>query len=92
MNLFSDLEAGETTHKNNAENEKEKKREQEEYEKKVGILVGLGQDSQELSGERAWWEKVPEARRKLELDEDPGNEVHQFIISTFPLLNPIFRS
>jgi len=55
VNLFEDLEAGETTAATNKDNEAEKKKEIEEYEKKVGILTYLGQDSQELTGERSWW-------------------------------------
>jgi hypothetical protein len=54
VNLFEDLEAGETTAATNKDNEAEKKKEIEEYEKKVGILTYLGQDSQELTGERSW--------------------------------------
>jgi hypothetical protein len=54
VNLFEDLEAGETTAATNKDNEAEKKKEIEDYEKKVGILTFLGQDSQELTGERSW--------------------------------------
>ena len=54
VNFFEDLEAGETTATTNKEHEEEKKKEQEEYEKKVGYLTYLGQDSQELTGEKTW--------------------------------------
>ncbi len=54
VNFFEDLEAGETTASGNKEHEEEKKKEQEEYEKKVGILTYLGQDTNELTGEKAW--------------------------------------
>ena len=54
VNLFEDLEAGETTATTNKEHEEEKKKEQEEYEKKVGYLTYLGQDSQELTGLKTW--------------------------------------
>jgi hypothetical protein len=55
VNFFEDLESGETTAAVNKEHEAEKKREQEEYEKKVGYLTYLGQDSQELTGEKTWY-------------------------------------
>lgn len=54
VNFFEDLESGETTAAANKEHEAEKKHEQEEYEKKVGYLTYLGQDSQELTGEKTW--------------------------------------
>merc|ERR1712013_840970 len=37
-------------------------KEQEEYEKKVGYLVKLGQDTEELDGGTAWWKKAAGTR------------------------------
>ena len=54
VNLFEDLEGGETTATTNKDHEEEKKREKEEYEKKIGLLTYLGQDSQELTGQKTW--------------------------------------
>ena len=62
VNFFADLEAGDTTAKGHKEHDAENKKEQEEYEKKMGILVYLGQDTNELTGDKSWWEKVPEDR------------------------------
>ncbi len=56
VNLFEDLEAGETTASANKDNEEEAKKEKEDYEKKIGLLVYLGQDSQELTGEKTWYD------------------------------------
>ncbi|XP_059088409.1 leukocyte receptor cluster member 1-like [Tigriopus californicus] len=69
VNFFADLEAGETTQNTNKERENEQKAEQEEYEKKVGILTYLGQDSNELTGQRSWWERLPEKRATHVLEE-----------------------
>ncbi len=66
VNFFQDLEDGETTHTDNRERQEEKKREQEDYEKKIGLLTYLGQDTHELTGDRPWWEKLPENRAKEE--------------------------
>ncbi|VBB27688.1 unnamed protein product [Acanthocheilonema viteae] len=73
INLFADLE--EEYRKNlgvgNRDYELEKKKEKEEYEKKVGILQYLGQGSSELMKEKPWYEKVPTRKesefKKLEI-------------------------
>ena len=59
VNLFEDLESGETTASANKDHEAEKTKEKEDYEKKIGLLTYLGQDSQELTGERSWWVFFP---------------------------------
>jgi len=60
VNFFQNIEKGEKMKEGNEENVAEKKKEQEEYEKKVGYLTYLGQDTEELTGEKVWWRKVPE--------------------------------
>lgn len=71
INFFEDLEAGDTTPAVNKEREAEQKKEQEEYEKKIGLLTYLGQDTNELTGEKSWWQKIPEDRkRKAAVDEE----------------------
>merc|ERR1712004_175097 len=62
---------------------------QEEYEKKVGILVHLGQDTNELTGNKAWWEKVDrndkeESEKQISKDKikdllDPLNSVRKYL-------------
>ena len=68
VNFFENLEKGETTSNTNQDREQEEKKEKEDYEKKIGLLTYLGQDSQELTGERSWWQKLPENRSE-------GNEL-----------------
>jgi len=68
VNLFADLEAGEDIgnkgNTGNKEREEEKKKEQEEYEKSVGYLTYLGQDTNELTGDKSWWQRIPEDRKR----------------------------
>ncbi|XP_023333814.1 leukocyte receptor cluster member 1 [Eurytemora carolleeae] len=68
VNFFLNLEEGEKLAKGNEEHESEKKKEQEEYEKKIGYLTYLGQDTEELTGEKVWWRKLP----VREETEDPA--------------------
>ena len=64
VNFFQQLENGEGGDvRTNKEHEEEKKAEQEEYEKKVGYLTYLGQDTEELTGEQVWWKKLPTNRK-----------------------------
>ena len=65
VNFFQQLESGEAADgRTNKEHEDEKKKEQEEYEKKVGYLTYLGQDTEELTGEQVWWKKLPINRKE----------------------------
>lgn len=77
VNLFEDLEGGETTAAGNKEHETEKKKEQEEYEKKIGLLTYLGQDTEELTGNKSWWLRLPTDRQKKE-EEEVGKNVEKF--------------
>ena len=36
----------------------------------MGILVGLGQDTNELTGEKSWWEKIPSDRNNKATDSE----------------------
>ena len=76
VNFFSELEAGEdtgTTSHGNKDREVEKKKEQEEYEKKIGLLTYLGQDTNELTGEKSWWQKIPEDRKRKKTQNETDN-------------------
>ena len=73
VNFFQHLEEGESTSTGNKDREDEEKKEKEEYEKKIGLLTYLGQDSHELTGERSWWQKIPE-KRILQPDSEEQND------------------
>lgn len=69
VNFFQHLEEGESTSTGNKDREDEEKKEKEEYEKKIGLLTYLGQDSHELTGERSWWQKIPEQRNQPDSED-----------------------
>lgn len=80
INLFADLDG---TAKPNAEHAAEKQAEQEKYEKQIGYLTYLGQDTNEALGRRDWYEQAPlredpharqrgiEVGLKAKLEQDP---------------------
>ena len=66
VNFFANLEdGGQAEGVANKEHEQEKKKEQEDYEKQIGLLTYLGQGSKESSGESSWYEK-PSLLRSLQ--------------------------
>ncbi|XP_049874088.1 leukocyte receptor cluster member 1 homolog [Pectinophora gossypiella] len=82
INLFEDLDHA--VKSTNKEHDKEVKEKKEEYEKKIGYLTYLGQDTNEALRKKNWYEVAPEASRfsrsndikdtydKLVLKDDDG--------------------
>ncbi|CAG4950076.1 unnamed protein product [Colias eurytheme] len=61
VNLFADIEHAVST--SNKEHDKEVTEKKEEYEKKIGYLTYLGQDTNEALGKKNWYEVLPDSSR-----------------------------
>ncbi|GFG36704.1 hypothetical protein Cfor_09422 [Coptotermes formosanus] len=86
VNLFEDLEQGKIVSKaTNAECEKEKKEEREKYEKQIGYLTYLGQDTVEATGCVSWYNKLPDRSssgsdsKEKKLPGDPLNDIRRYL-------------
>lgn len=73
VNFFAELEDGKIDYSRpNAEHEKEKKEEKEKYEKQIGYLTYLGQDTNEATGKKNWYEELPKRLTDTEKDVEIG--------------------
>lgn len=90
VNFFADLEQGKVDYnKPNIEHEKEKKEEREKYEKQIGYLTYLGQDTNEATGKKNWYEQLPkrltdteknvEVEVKKKVLNDPIHDIRKYL-------------
>lgn len=95
INFFAEEEAGLVSGTAvNKDHEEEKKQEKEKYEKQIGYLTYLGQDTNEATGNVSWYNKCPEREDasispneetglKHKIMADPLNSFKKFCASSF---------
>lgn len=89
VNFFAELEDGKIDYNRpNAEHEKEKKEEKEKYEKQIGYLTYLGQNTNEATGKKNWYEQLPARLTDMETTEvglkkkvldDPMTDIKRYL-------------
>ncbi|KAI1726903.1 leukocyte receptor cluster member 1 [Ditylenchus destructor] len=80
VNLFVELEEQERKNlaHGNKEYEAEKKKEQDDWESKMGIMKRFAEDTKEYSKEKYWWENIPLVRETVSKpDKDSVNTLPQ---------------
>lgn len=70
VNFFQDVEAGKRQGTVNEDHEQEKRQEQEDYEKKIGYLVYLGQGSTEQSNQQPWYASKIDRDKPVTLEQE----------------------
>ncbi|XP_034249406.1 leukocyte receptor cluster member 1 [Thrips palmi] len=92
INFFAEEEAGLVSSTAvNKDHEEEKKQEKEKYEKQIGYLTYLGQDTNEATGNVSWYNKCPDREEvpneetglKHKMMSDPLNSFRKFCASSF---------
>ncbi|KAG0692674.1 Leukocyte receptor cluster member 1 [Chionoecetes opilio] len=89
INFFKDIEEGKQTDGSNKEYEKEKKEEQEKYEKSIGYLTYLGQDSVEAQGKKAWYADTAGRITYKGDDGEEGGVLNEVGLKSKDKLDPI---
>lgn len=86
VNFFKEEEEGFINlSKPNDEYQKEKKLENEKYEKQIGYLAYLGQDTNEITGNVSWYNKIPE--RFKDVDQKEVKTESKSIIDPLNIIN-----
>lgn len=79
VNFFQDLEDGHVAHTGvNKEHEQEEKELKEAYEKKIGYLTYLGQDTDEATGNVQWYNKKPKRLDLCTTDKEVETKVKTY--------------